>query len=49
MEAPLDWTQVATLIGLAGIVSGGVSAGINYAIERRKEREKRTAEGVKDK
>jgi hypothetical protein len=48
MASPLDWNQVATLIGLAGIVSGGVSAGINYVIERRKERDKIKAEVVKE-
>ena len=44
----LDWNQLGTFIALASIISGGVSAGINYLVEYRKEKEKRGADVAKE-
>jgi hypothetical protein len=48
MSAPLDWNQLAPLFGVAGVITGGVSAGINYLFERRRETGKRVAEVARE-
>jgi F0F1-type ATP synthase membrane subunit b/b' len=44
----LDWNQLVTLLGLSAIISGGVSSSINYLIERRREKEKKAADVIKE-
>ncbi len=48
MSAPLDWSQLAPLLGVAGITSGLVSAGIHYLLDYLKEKKKRVAEVEKE-
>jgi len=44
----LDWNQLLTLLGLSAKISGGVSSSINYLIERRREKEKKAADVIKE-
>lgn len=48
MSVPLDWYQLATLTGVAGITGGLASAGINYLFDRHREKGKREAEVSKE-